>query len=125
MSDKPRWNGEPCEARRVRVVVADNARFPLYWARHLVGTERAAVEVTYNGQTFYLDDEGYDERPEVQDYMRERGRPVRDHVGYPGWGWEKVMAGGGPASGHASLEVESVIEVAALGVRSDTKGSGT
>jgi hypothetical protein len=104
-----RWNGEPCEARRVRVIVADNERFPLYWARHLVGTERAAVEVTYNGSTFYIDDEGYDEREEVKAYLRERGHAGRDHVGSPGWGWAKVMAGGGPGHGHASLEIERVV----------------
>jgi hypothetical protein len=101
-SDHPRWNGEPCEARRVRVIVADSERFPMYWAQHLVGTERAAVEVTYAGHTFYLDDEGYDVRLEEREYLRE-------HVGYPGWGWAKVMAGGSPRHGHASLEVERVV----------------
>ena len=53
--DGPNWNGEPCEARRVRVVIADAPRFPSYWARDLVGQEREAVEVVYNGQTFYID----------------------------------------------------------------------
>ncbi|MFJ4787614.1 hypothetical protein [Streptomyces sp. NPDC088794] len=53
-----RWNGEPCAARRVTAVVADDGRFPLYWARHLVGTRRKVVEVAYDGgATFYLDDE--------------------------------------------------------------------
>ncbi|MFJ6085109.1 hypothetical protein ACIQI8_27245 [Streptomyces sp. NPDC092369] len=50
------WNGERCIARRITAVVADDDRFPLYWARHLVGTRRNIVEVIYNGSTFYLDD---------------------------------------------------------------------
>lgn len=106
---QPRWNGEPCEARQVRVVVADNERFPAYWARHLVGQERAAVEVIYNGSTFYIDDEGYDERPEVRERLLGHGMAAPEHVGYPGWGWEKVLNGGGPRDGHASLEIERVV----------------
>jgi hypothetical protein len=79
------WNGEPAEARRVSVVVADDGRFPAYWARELVGTVRAAVEVTYDGRTFYLDDED-------------------------GSGWAKVTVGqGSPRWGHRSLEVERVV----------------
>lgn len=78
------WNGERCAARRVTVVVADDGRFPGYWARELVGTERPAVEVTYNGHIFYIDDEN-DE------------------------GWLKVTKGfGGPRYPHGSLAVSHV-----------------
>ncbi|MFI8535391.1 hypothetical protein ACIGMX_34740 [Streptomyces aquilus] len=52
-----RWNGEPCHARRITAIVADAPEFPAYWARHLVGTRRPIVEVTYADSTFYLDDE--------------------------------------------------------------------
>ncbi|WP_330339374.1 hypothetical protein [Streptomyces sp. NBC_00557] len=75
------WNGEPCQARRITAIVADNDSFPLYWARHLVGTRRKAVEVTYGAETFYLDDED-------------------------GSGWNKVTHGGSPHWAHSSLTVE-------------------
>jgi hypothetical protein len=78
---QPRWNGEPCQARRVTAVVADSIFFPLYWAREFVGTRRKAVEVTYGGRTFYLDDED-------------------------GSGWAKVTAGGSPAHSHRGLNVD-------------------
>lgn len=78
---QPRWNGEPCQARRITAIVADDSRFPQYWARHLVGTRRNAVEVTYTGQTFYIDDED-------------------------GSGWNKVTHGGSPHWGHSNLTIE-------------------
>lgn len=79
------WNGERCEARQVRVIVADSEA-PLYWARHLIGQEREAVEVIYNGETFYLDDQ---ESPR---------------------GWNKVTGGhGSPAYGHRDLQIERVV----------------
>jgi hypothetical protein len=79
------WNGEPCEARRVVVKVGDTGRFPKAWYRELVGQERNAVEVTYAGQTFYLDDAN-------------------------GLGWAKVtIYQGSPSRGHGSLEIDEVI----------------
>lgn len=75
-----RWNGEPCQARRVTAIVTDDERFPMYWARHLVGTRRKAVEVEYSGETFYLDDED-------------------------GSGWNKVTHGGSPHWAHSSLTI--------------------
>jgi hypothetical protein len=79
MSDT-RWNGEPCTARRITAVVADNEAFPMYWARHLVGTRRNIVEVTYGGSTFYLDDED-------------------------GSGWNKVTHGGSPHWPHSNITI--------------------
>ncbi|MDX3634305.1 hypothetical protein PV728_29390 [Streptomyces europaeiscabiei] len=76
-----RWNGGPCQARRITAVVADDGRFPQYWARHLVGTRRQVVEVTYGGETFYIDNED-------------------------GSGWNKVTHGGAPFWGHSSLTIE-------------------
>ncbi|MEV0477515.1 hypothetical protein [Streptomyces prunicolor] len=75
------WNGEPCTARRITAVVADNGAFPMYWARHLVGTRRAIVEVTYGGATFYLDDED-------------------------GSGWNKVTHGGSPHWTHNNITID-------------------
>lgn len=60
--DQVWWNGDPAEGRRVRVIVADCETQTDYWARQYVNTARDAVEVTYQGRTFYLDDqdgEGY------------------------------------------------------------------
>lgn len=80
------WNGEPCEAVMVRVVVADDDRFTHYWAREYVGEEREAVRVTYaDFPPFYIDNENGD-------------------------GWAKVTAGkGSPRYGHSSLAVEREI----------------
>jgi hypothetical protein len=80
------WNGEPCPARKVRVIVADSGFFPAYWAREFVGQEREAVEVSYFDKPFYLDNED-------------------------GSGWRKVTEGhGSPAWGHRDLEIERIVE---------------
>lgn len=76
-----RWNGEPCTARRITAIVADNSAFPLYWARHLVGSRRNVVEVVYGDQRFYLDDEA-------------------------GEGWNKVTHGGGPHWAHNNITID-------------------
>ncbi|MET7477972.1 hypothetical protein ABZT17_26895 [Streptomyces sp. NPDC005648] len=81
MSTDTQWNGEPCVATQVTVIVADDHVFPLYWARDFVGTRRKAIEVQYGDQTFYLDDED-------------------------GSGWDKVTHGGSPAWGHRDLIIE-------------------
>lgn len=88
MAEETFWFGKPCEAVKVRVIVADTGRFPNAWFRlqNLVGTERAAVRITHNDETFYLDDED-------------------------GSGWRKVTTGlGRPQVGHASLDVEREVD---------------
>lgn len=71
------WNGEPCAAKRVRVVVG-KAR-STWWCANLEGTVREAVRVEYGGSAFYLDNEN-------------------------GSGWYKVTIGrGSPQVGHSSL----------------------
>lgn len=84
MTDQPTyWNGEPAPARRVTVVVGPSQR-PTWWCAELAGTTRAAVEVTYGGDVFYLDDED-------------------------GSGWHKVTEGhGSPRVSHSSLPVDHV-----------------
>jgi hypothetical protein len=82
MNEQTEWNYEPCEAVRVRVIVADDTFFQLYWAREFVGQERDAVRVTQAGrEPFYIDNED-------------------------GSGWHKVTHGGGPWSSHRNLAVE-------------------
>jgi hypothetical protein len=105
-----RWNGEPCEARKVVVVVADASEVPQYWARDLVGAERNAVEVVYAGDTFYLDDEPHGEG-EAREIELRPGvtTTLVSEVGHDGWGWEKVVAGGSPRMGHRNLHVERVV----------------
>jgi hypothetical protein len=79
-----RWNGERCFARRVMVRVGTPHVHSL-WCEPLAGTIRFAVEVTYSGQTFYLDD-------------------------YYGQGWFKVTEGkGSPRWGHSTLAVAAVL----------------
>lgn len=81
VSSDTQWNGEPCQALRATAVVADDERFPQYWARHLVGTRRNVVQVQYAGAMFYLDDED-------------------------GSGWHKVTHGGSPRWAHSNLTVD-------------------
>jgi hypothetical protein len=80
MSDT-QWHGEPCTVRRITAIVTDTGVFPAYWARDFAGTRRNAVEVTYAGGTFYIDDEG-------------------------GFGWAKVTSGGSPHLPHSSLTID-------------------
>lgn len=81
MIERTYWNGQETPARPVWVVVADTPdRFPLAWWKPYVGTRRAAVEVVYGDQVFYLDDEGL---------------PDAGEGGAAGMGWRKVTAGRG------------------------------
>lgn len=81
---KTYWNGEPCKARRVIVIVAP-AEKSTFWYAHLAGKERQAVEVVYGNQTFYLDNAA-------------------------DLGWAKVTTGkGSPRWGHRSLSIERVV----------------
>jgi len=91
------WNGERCEARKVRVVVG-TVYAPTWWCAGLEGTERDAVEVTYGGETFYLDDEPW----QLNEQGGELGKMDRGHA------WRKVTVGqGGPDWGHRSLPDDS------------------
>lgn len=84
MSEPTFWNYEAAPARKVRVVVGP-CTVPTFWHNGLEGTERNAVEVSYGGHLFYLDNED-------------------------GSGWDKVTKGrGGPDWGHKSLPVTSVL----------------
>lgn len=84
MSEQTFWNYQPTPARKVRVIVGPSPH-KTWWCAELEGAEREAVEVTYGGQRFYLDNED-------------------------GEGWRKVTIGrGGPDWGHGSLPVASVI----------------
>lgn len=86
MTEKTYWNGESASARKVLITVMDDGFFPLYWAKEFVGQDRLAVEVDYNGNVFYLDDEN-------------------------GQGWYKVTIGkGSPRIGHRSLVVTNIRE---------------
>lgn len=78
------WNGEPCEAQRGTAVIADDERFPAYWARHegLVGQRGPVVRVVYGGHEQWLWD--------------------RDGIG-----WAKVTEGhGSPRWSHANVDIE-------------------
>lgn len=80
---RPRWNGEPCEARKVVVRVGPS--LPGWWCAGLEGQERKAVEVKGKTSTFCLDNED-------------------------GQGWHKVTDGmGSPKWGHSSLPPSEVL----------------
>lgn len=79
------WNGEPTPARILRVIVGPSP-VETWWCAGLEGSEREAVEVTYGGEKFFLDNED-------------------------GSGWAKVTRGhGSPQWGHSSLPVAKVVE---------------
>ena len=81
---KTQWNGEPCKARRVLIVVGAAAK-STYWYASIVGKTIRAVEVAYNGEVFYLADED-------------------------GNGWHKVaIEGGGPHWGHKSVPCAELV----------------
>lgn len=78
------WNGEPCTALRVTVIVGQSP-IDTWWCADLHGQRRAAVKVTYGGRTFFLDDED-------------------------GTGWYKVTVGrGSPNVGHRGLPDGSTV----------------
>lgn len=83
-NNSTRWNGLPCDARHVTVIVGDSGFFSEYWAKSLVGQQRKAVEVSFDNKTMYLDNED-------------------------GSGWWKVTHGGGPGLPSRTLEVQRVI----------------
>jgi hypothetical protein len=92
MSEQTYWNGEPCEACIVTVVVGKAAR-PTWWCAPLEGQEREAVEVKQSGHVFYIDNEG--------DGSEQFPKGV---------GWQKVTIGrGSPRWGHLSLPVASIV----------------
>lgn len=81
---KTYWNGEPCDVRRVRVIVGESLR-PTWWCAELEGQERVVLEVQY-GEPFYIED---DEQS-----------------------WAKLTLGRGMwTSGHKSVPVAKVLEV--------------
>lgn len=81
---KTYWNGEPCKATRVHVVVGPSPR-STWWCAKLEGTVRKAVRVEYGEGVFYLDNED-------------------------GSGWYKVTDGrGSPQVDHSSLPVRNEI----------------
>lgn len=73
------WNGQRADACIVRVIVG-KAPKPTWWCADLEGTEREAVEVTYAGQVFYLDNEDGSGWRKVTIY---RGSPQAYHAGLP------------------------------------------
>ena len=88
-----RWNYEPVDARVCRVRVGRSVR-PTWWCAGLEGSEREAVEVSYGGEKFYLDN---------------GPNPDTGQIDESGIG--KVTGGrGGPDYGHRSLPVSEVIE---------------
>lgn len=85
--EKTYWNGEPCRARIVNVLVGNHGNFERPWFLPYVGKVREAVEVRYGKSVFYLDNEFQQ-------------------------GWKKVTEGmGSPNWPHSSLDVDRVTEV--------------
>jgi hypothetical protein len=96
--EKTFWNGEPCKARVVIAIVGASLR-PTWWCAALQGQRREVVEVQYGDQTFYLDNDAWEEDGDLG-----------------GSGWRKVTIGkGSPQWGHRNVPVERVIQAAKRG----------
>ena len=81
-------------------MIVGKAPMPTWWCADLEGKERNAVEVSYGGRVFYLDD---DEQPGDGGLLA----PPPCHAGQ---GWWKVTVGqGGPEICHAELPVRKVL----------------
>lgn len=50
------WNGEQCEAKRVKVVVGESL-VPTWWCADLAGKAHAAIRITFQDETFYINDD--------------------------------------------------------------------
>ena len=75
------WNGEPCQVRRVAVIVG---RAPLmtWWCAELEGQERVVLEVSganQAGGTFYLEDDS----AAAEKLTAGRGMPTCGHRSLP------------------------------------------
>jgi len=91
--EKTYWNGEPCKAQVVIVIVGKSEK-PTWWCADLEGQKREAVKIKYGEQTFFIDNEG----DGSNDFP-------------PGLGWRKVTVGkGSPCWNHQSLLVERVVK---------------
>lgn len=119
-AERTYWNGEPATCRRV-VVSVGTVPSPTWWSAGLEGSERHAVEVTYGGSVFFLDDddlpEGHEElhRARLSPEHRAKMDALRRFVGAQpapcrGDGWRKVTVGrGSPEYGHRSLPKDSIV----------------
>ena len=84
MDEETFWNFEQTPCRRVLVTVGKPPS-PTWWCAPFEGMIRKAVEVTYNGQIFFLDNEDNS-------------------------GWNKVThSGGSPRARHRSLPDDSEV----------------
>lgn len=53
---KTYWNGEPCKAERVKVIVGKSEK-PTWWCAKLEGQKFRAIKITQDGYSFYIADE--------------------------------------------------------------------
>lgn len=104
MAEKTYWNGEETPCRRVIVKVGTGDPLGLYrWYRGLEGTERRAVEVSYAGQTFLIDDDEGEGDPLQHPILAQLPRGLQTSF-KAGDGWRKVTIGrGAPFGLHASF----------------------
>lgn len=95
---RPRWNGQPCNAVKVWLngEPPEQAQFPVWWEQHLIGEPRAAVRVTYNGHTFYLDNADGSGWAKV---TTGQGSPRWPHRELFGWEWGPSQGDGASSHG--------------------------
>jgi hypothetical protein len=50
------WNGEPCFAKAVKVIVGKSPR-ETWWCAALAGKEHSAIEISQGAERFYINDD--------------------------------------------------------------------
>lgn len=74
-----KWNGEPCVARHVEVIVGTSP-VETWWCASLKGTRRKAIEISQGGYSFFIDNE---DGSGLMKVTLGRGSPSYGHKGYP------------------------------------------
>lgn len=53
---KTYWNGLPCKAERMQVIVGKPHK-PTWWCAPLEGKEHSAIKISVSGESFYINDD--------------------------------------------------------------------
>ncbi len=75
---KTYWNGESCKAEKVKLIVGKSDR-PTWWCADLEGKTIDAIQISQDGQSFFLPDE----KKSWDKITTGMGSPTYPHRGLP------------------------------------------